>query len=99
YYARRAQAPSHPGKPDAIAIEVVALDNHIPEIDAEAQFDAAVRRAVSVALGHRLLHRDRAVHRIDDAGKFHQQAVAGGLGPRARPGDAAPVLGDFWINE
>ena len=46
-----------------------------------------------VPLGHRLLHLDRAAHRIDDAGKFHQQAVAGGLD------DAAVVLGDLRIDE
>ena len=44
-------------------------------------------------LGHRLLHFDRAAHRIDDAGKLHQQAVAGGLD------DAAVVLGDLRIDE
>ncbi len=64
---------------DAVAIEIVALDDHIAEIDADAQFDAAVRRDAGVPLGHRLLHRDRAAHRIDDAGKLYQQAVAGGL--------------------
>jgi hypothetical protein len=36
---------------------------------------------------------DRAAHRIDDAGKFHQQAVASGLD------DAAMVLGDFRIDK
>ena len=46
-----------------------------------------------VSLGHCLLHRDRAAHRIDDAGKLHQQAVAGGLD------DAAVVLGDLRIEE
>ena len=46
-----------------------------------------------VPLGHRLLHLDRAAHRVDDAGKFHQQAVAGGLD------DAAVVLGDLRIEE
>ena len=81
------------GDIDAVAIEVVALDDHVAEIDADAQFDAAVRRDTGVPLGHRLLHRDRAAHRIDDAGKLHQQAVAGGLD------DAAPVLGDFRIEK
>jgi len=57
------------GDIDAVAIEVVALDDHIAEIDADAQFDAIVRRDTGVPLGHRLLHRDRAAHRIDDAGK------------------------------
>ena len=81
------------GDVDAVAIEVVALDDHVAEIDADAQFDAAVRRDAGVPLGHRLLHLDRAAHRIDDAGKLHQQAVAGGLD------DAAPVLGDLRIEE
>jgi hypothetical protein len=47
-----------------------------------------VRRDTGVPLGHRLLHRNPAAHRIDYAGKLHQQAVAGGLD------DAAPMLGD-----
>ena len=46
-----------------------------------------------VPLRHRLLHLDRAAHRVDDAGKFHQQTVAGGLD------DAAVVLGDFRVEE
>src|SRR5262249_27259572 len=46
-----------------------------------------------VTLGHRLLHRDGTAHRIDDAGKFDQQTVAGGLDK------AAPVLRDLWINK
>src|SRR5207245_3395880 len=78
---------------DAVAIEVVALDDHVAEIDADAQFDAVVCPDTSVPLGHRLLHFDRAAHRIDDARKFHQQAVAGGLD------DAAVVLGDLRIDE
>jgi hypothetical protein len=81
------------GDIDAVAIEVVALDDHVAEIDADAQFDAAVRPGTGVPLGHRLLHRDRAAHRVDDAGKFHQQAVAGGLD------DPPAVLGDLRIEE
>ena len=46
-----------------------------------------------VALGHRLLHLDRAAHRIDDAGELDQQAVAGGLD------DAAVVLGDLRVDQ
>jgi hypothetical protein len=81
------------GDVDAVAVEVVALDDHVAEIDADAQFDAVGRRDAAVALGHRLLHRDRAAHRIDDAGELDQQAVAGGLD------DAALVLGDLRIEE
>jgi hypothetical protein len=74
-------------------IDAVALDDHVAEIDADAQLDTIVRRDACVALGHRLLHRDRAADRIDDAGEPHQQAVAGGLD------DAAMVLGDLRIEE
>jgi hypothetical protein len=81
------------GDVDTVAIEVVALDDHIAEIDADAQLNAALRRDARVPLGHRLLHLERAAHRIDDAGKFHQHTVAGSLD------DAAMVLGDFGINE
>src|SRR6516165_5327979 len=77
------------GDVDAGAIEVVVLDDHVAEIDADTQLDTVVRGDSRVALGHRLLHRDRAAPCIDDAGKFDQQSVAGGL-------DKAPVvLGDF----
>src|SRR6266481_2547460 len=57
---------------DAVAIEIVALDDHVTEIDADAQLDAVVRRDIRVPLGHRLLDLDRTAHRIDHAGKFHQ---------------------------
>jgi hypothetical protein len=81
------------GDVDAVAIEVVALDDHVAEVDADAQFDVVIRANARVSLGHRLLHRDRAAHRIDDTGELDQHAVAGGLD------DAAMVLGDFRIDQ
>jgi hypothetical protein len=55
--------------------------------------DATVCADASVPLRHRLLHCDGAAHCIDDARKFHQHPVAGGLD------DAAVVLGDLRIDE
>ena len=52
-----------------------------------------VGRQRAIALGHCCLNLGRAAHRIDDARKFHQETVAGGLD------DAAAVLGDFRIEE
>jgi hypothetical protein len=78
---------------NTVAVEIVSLDDHVAEIDADAQLDAALRRDTRVPLGHHLLHLDRAAHRIDNAGKFHQQAVAGGLD------DAAAVLVDQRIDQ
>src|SRR5437870_617111 len=80
------------GDAEPIAIEVVALDDHITEIDPDAQFDAVVGSDEGVPFGDCLLNLDRTAHRIDDAGKFHQHAVAGGLD------DPAMVLDDFRID-
>ena len=91
--ARFSQAFEARGDVDTVAIDVVGLDDHVAEVDADAQFDAAFRPDAGVPLRHRLLHLDRAAHRIDDARKFHQHAVAGGLD------DPAVVLGDLRIEE
>src|SRR5258706_11527222 len=45
-----------------------------------------------VTFGHCLLHRDRAAHRVDDAGELDQEPVAGGLD------DAAVMAGYFGID-
>jgi len=81
------------GDVDPVAIEVVRLDDDVAEVNADAQFDAVVVRDAGVPLGHGLLHRDCAAHRIEDARKFDQHAVAGGLD------DAAVMLGDLRIEE
>jgi hypothetical protein len=81
------------GNVDAVAIKVVALDDDIAEIDADAQLDAVVRRDTDVPLGHRLLHLDRKTHRIDDARKVHQHPVAGRLD------DAAAMRVDLRLDE
>src|SRR5260370_16606092 len=81
------------GDVDAVAVEVVTLDDNVAEIDPDAQFDAVVRPDARVPLGHRLLHCDGAAHRIDDARKFYQHAVAGGLD------DATVVLADLRIDD
>jgi hypothetical protein len=91
------------GDVDAVAIEIVALDDHIAEIDADAKLDAPIGGNLGIALGHRALHLDRAAHRVDDAGKLDQHAVAGGLDDAAvmrgnfRIGDRAPQLGQRGV--
>src|SRR5260221_250486 len=67
------------GDSDVIDVDVVGVDDDVAEIDAHAHLDAPVDRNVGVALGHAALHFDRAAHRIDNAGKLDQDAVAGGL--------------------
>ena len=48
-------------------------------MDADAEFDAPFSRHTGVALDHAVLHLDRASHRVDDAAKLDENAVAGAL--------------------
>ena len=50
-------------------------------------------RQAGVALDHAVLHLDRAAHRVDDAAKLDENAVAGALD------DAAMMRGDRGINQ
>jgi hypothetical protein len=78
---------------DAIAEDVVVVDDDVAEIDADAKLDAALARDTVIAQRHLALQFDRAAHRIDDAREFDQEPVAGGLD------DAPAMLGDFRISE
>ena|SRR6516162_7847501 len=62
----------------AVAKDVVAVDDHVAEIDADPQLETAFGRYRVVDSARRPLHLDSTVQRIYDAGKIRQQAVAGG---------------------
>ena len=64
------------GDVDAITEDVVAVDDHVAEIDTDPQFETSVRRDRVVDRRDRPLHLDGAVHRVDDTRKIRQQAVA-----------------------
>ena len=61
---------------DAVAQNILAVDQHVAEIDADAVKDASGLGNARVAFGHLLLHANRALHRRDDRRKFQQHAVA-----------------------
>ena len=82
------------GDIDAIAHQVaVALLDHIAEMDADPKFDALVRRDPSIALDHRSLDFNGAVHCVDDAPELDNCAIAGALD------DPAVVHGDGRIDQ
>ncbi len=68
------------------------LDHDIPDIDADAEFNAAVARA-SIARGHIVLPLVGTAQAVDDAAELDQQPVAGGFD------DPPAVFGDFWIDQ
>src|SRR5215469_5319034 len=76
-----------------VAVDVGVLDDDIALVDADPELDPLLRWNGSVALHHPALHLDSTSDRIDNAGKFDQQAVAGGLD------DATAVLFDFRIDQ
>ena len=73
------------GNVDAIAVDVVALDHDVAEVDADAEFLFAARREAALEIS---LDLDAASHRLDGAREFGQYAVAGGAH------DAPAVAGD-----
>ena len=78
---------------DAVALDVVAVADNVAKIDPNAENDAFVPGNLCVAIDHRALQLGGAAHRVDDAGEFRQNAVAGGFD------DAAAVLPDLRVDE
>ena len=82
------------GDVDAVAHQVaVALLDHIAQMDADAELDAALGRKASIALDHAVLHLDGAAHGVDDAAELDEDAVAGALD------HAAVMHGDGRIDQ
>jgi len=81
------------GDVDAIAKQIIAVEDHVAEIDPDPELDAPVGHLGGIALRHRPLHRDGTAHRIDDAAELDQHPIAGGLD------DPAVMLGDLRIDE
>src|SRR5262249_29592800 len=78
---------------DAVAEDVVALDDDVAEIDANAKGNASILGYPGGTVSHRRLHLDRTAHSVDDAREFQQQPVTCGLD------DATSMGGNRWVND
>jgi hypothetical protein len=67
------------GDVDPVAQDVLAVDENVAEIDADAIENASGLGNRFVALGHHLLDEDGAFDRGDNGRKFEQHAVPGRL--------------------
>jgi hypothetical protein len=68
------------GDIDAVAHQIaVGLLDHVAQMDADTELDPALRRHAGIALGHSVLHFDRAAHGVDHAAELDEAAVAGSL--------------------
>jgi hypothetical protein len=61
---------------NAVAQNILAVDQQVAEIDADAVENASGLGNVRIAFGHLLLHANRALDRRDDRRKLQQHAVA-----------------------
>ena len=64
------------GDVDAVAIDVVVLDDDVAEIDADAKPDPLGLSGALVAIDHAALDHGRTLDGVDDAGELDQRAVA-----------------------
>ena len=78
---------------DAIAENIVVVDDDVPDVNADAKFDPEFRRHGGVLLSHLSLDFHRTARRIDSTGEFDQHAITGGLD------DATAVRGDPGIDK
>ena len=78
------------GHVDPVAEQLVALNHHVADVDADAQAHPAVLGQLGVADPELFLDRDGAAHRLHRAGELGQHAVAAGAEhPAVMPDDQA----------
>ncbi|MFO0997764.1 MAG: hypothetical protein U1F33_13870 [Alphaproteobacteria bacterium] len=61
---------------DAITVNVAALDDHVADVDADAELDALTLRDICVPRGHPSLDLNGAGDGIDDARELDECAIA-----------------------
>ena len=76
-----------------VAIDVLVRDDHVAEVDADAEADALCLGHCRFAFGHATLNAGRALDRVDGAGELAERAVAHELD------ETAPVLGQERVDE
>ena len=79
------------GDSHTFAMSVFALDNHIAEIDSDADVDTLFLGKQTVAFIHLTLDGDGALNCTNDTCEFREKAIARQLK------DTSPVLLDYWL--
>ena len=79
---------------DAVAHQIaVGLLDHIAQMNADAELDAALRGQAGIAFDHAVLHFDRAAHGVDHAAELDDEPVTGALD------DATVMHGDGGVDQ
>ena len=90
--ARLTQSLETSGDIDAITMNVVTLNNHITDIDADPEHYSAIFGQGVIAPRHRYLNGERVAHRIHGAPELDQNSVT------ARFDDASAVGGNPGVD-
>jgi hypothetical protein len=64
---------------DAIAIDIIAINNDVADVDANAEQDALVLRNIRISFDHAALDIDGATHRFNNTWKLDQSSITGQL--------------------
>src|SRR6185437_10766255 len=75
-----------------VAVDIAVLDNHVSEIDADAEHDFLLFGDAAIALSHAALDGDRTSHGFNDTREL-EQTISGRLY------DTAFVFGYFRVDE
>jgi hypothetical protein len=78
---------------DAIAEDVVVIENDITDVNADTKFDPLDLGHIDILFGHAALNFDGAAYGIYDAPELNESAVPGILD------DAPAMITDFWIKK
>ncbi len=70
YAARLGQSLETRGDVHPVTIDIVTLDDHVAQVDADAQVDPPASRYIGIALGHTLLGLHRTFHGGDDTSEL-----------------------------
>ncbi len=81
------------GNVDPVAMDIIAVDHHVAQVNAEAELHAFFVRQAGVVLGKRALDFGGGTNGIHNARELRQQAVAHGFE------DATVVLGERRVDE
>src|SRR6266851_703677 len=77
--ARFSEAFEAGGDVDAVAVDLLAIDHHVAEVDADAELHPPLGWQIRVLGLERGLDLDGALDGIHDAGELGEYAVAGGI--------------------
>ncbi len=78
---------------DTLAVDIVRLDDHVTEIDADAETNPVIVGHVKISANHALLDYDRAAYRFDRTVEHGKKAVAAG------PDQPPAMLGDRGVDQ